>query len=45
MWVCESVLETFKEGELVCCLLNLGGQFCATPADSLKRWKQHFNTV
>lgn len=24
---------------------NLDGQFCATPADSLKRWKQHFNTV
>jgi len=24
---------------------DLNGQLCATPADSLQRWKQHFNTV
>ena len=24
---------------------NLDDRFCATPADSLQRWKQHFDTV
>ena len=24
---------------------NLDGQFCATPVNSLQRWKQYFNTV
>ena len=51
VWVPGRILEIFKEGRAGLLptrpkvVRNLDGEFCATPADSLRRWKQHFSTV